>query len=191
MSFEIFIHSPDRLFDPREGIRATGAEVGPELYRLLDKIEHAAKAVLDRDDFTDSLVLPHGMPADSESVRADAATIVQVVRVLRTQLAEPKHAALIAWNSLALGRLVERMGVRVFEPNAELGIKFSNAQRKRHETAHGTPAEKQARYAAYQEAVDTLRITNPNFSYNGACGLVAKQFGMHINTIKKHTVNRK
>ena len=51
----------------------------------------------------------------------------------------------------------------------------------------GTTEQKEERWARYQKDVDALRTRNPKISYTAACHRVARQHGVHYNTVRNHT----
>ncbi len=55
---------------------------------------------------------------------------------------------------------------------------------------HGSKREKAAEWAKWQQALDEYRAANPSHSYADARRFVARTFGVHADTVKKHTTNR-
>ncbi len=67
------------------------------------------------------------------------------------------------------------------------GQKSVQSGKKGHETVHGTPEVKQARWASYQEFIDKKKQENASLSYTHRCELAAKHFGVCLKTITTHT----
>ncbi|MEW6298670.1 MAG: hypothetical protein AB1671_13115 [Thermodesulfobacteriota bacterium] len=87
-----------------------------------------------------------------------------------------------------VGRFYEALRVCSVEHVAMTGRKVRRAERAGHAAVHGTREEKQTRWAAYQNALDTLASKHPHWSLSALRAEVARQHGVSFKTIERHTV---
>lgn len=71
--------------------------------------------------------------------------------------------------------------------DAVRGRKWLAAARKGHAAVHGDAAAKAARYAEYQNDVDSLRAAHPHHSRDRIADLAARKRGVDKKTILRHT----
>ncbi|XKF15775.1 hypothetical protein LL947_00945 [Halomonas sp. BLK-85] len=88
--------------------------------------------------------------------------------------------------------IYQTTGVRVsgrwgIAANNYTGAKVRSGAEAGHKHTHGTKEKKQQQWDSYQGLLDEKLANNPNLSLTTARGYVAKEVGVSLKTIQRHT----
>ena len=152
----------------------------------LEWIEEYALGVLRPQGVT---AWPFQVPKDADPLLKDASNAALRVSLVRKALADgnAKDAAI---NALQLGRTVERMGVRPFEPHAARGIKQIENARRGHESTHGTEQQKQADWDRMTHQWQAMRTAKPNVTKAAIDAEVARRCGVSTKTVQRARIRK-
>lgn len=137
----------------------------------LSRVEQAAQSIVDAGD-------------SPEPIAQDARQALGLCRAIRHWI-EQGDAAGAAFEAFQLGLVVERIGIRPWEPHAARGAKVLAGARAGHEAVHGSPKQKKRRCRQYVEMWEKIRQAKPDLSVNGIDCAVAGHFGVNSKTIQR------
>ena len=92
--------------------------------------------------------------------------------------------------ALAVARVMQQR-LADYLRDAERGRRVLIASKEGHRAVHGTPGQRQARYARYQASVDALHRRNPRLSWTQLSDRVGQLHGCTGRSVRRHAANPK
>lgn len=124
------------------------------------------------------------LPLSAKPILIDAVAILFRVEAVRRWV-DKNHAENAALEAIILGRAVERMSVRPFEPYVKTGRKIKESARRgglMRKPPTGT-------WATWQTEVNDLHDRHPDLSFRAIAKIVGKNFNRDERTIRRRTKN--
>ncbi|MCH8342480.1 MAG: hypothetical protein IH983_00650 [Planctomycetes bacterium] len=143
----------------------------------LSRVEQAAQSIIDTGD-------------SPKLIAEDARQALGLCKAVRHCI-EQGDDAVTAFEAFQLGLVVERIGIRPWEPHAARGAKVLAGARAGHEAVHGSPKQKKRRYRQYVEMWEKIQQEEPHLSVSGIDCAVAGHFGVNPKTIQRARLQEK